>query len=183
MLFRSEVNLSRQVLLAFDGGKQVFSFDCVSGDSSHATPLGHWRVNSKHRYYTSHKYHVRMDYAMFFTTTGEAIHQSHLVGPLSYLKSLGLGFVGSHGCVRLAPENAAILFGLVQKAGYKNSSVSIKGGFFDTSPSLTTDGRPRKPFRWFWEKPDRQLADDELIKPMLKKKKTKKVVILGGKAS
>jgi lipoprotein-anchoring transpeptidase ErfK/SrfK len=105
-----EVNLSRQVLFAFDGAKQVFAFDCVSGDSSHPTPPGHWRVNSKHRYYTSHKYHVRMDYAMFFTTTGEAIHQSHVVGPLSYLKSMGLGFIGSHGCVRLAEENAAALF-------------------------------------------------------------------------
>ena len=107
---RIEVNLSRQVLLAFDGATQVYSFDCVSGDDSHPTPLGYWRINRKHRHYVSHTYHVRMDYAMFFTTTGEAIHQSHLVGPLSYLKMMGLGFVGSHGCVRLAEEDAATLF-------------------------------------------------------------------------
>ena len=48
---------------------------------------------------------------MFFTTTGEAIHQSHLVGPLSYLKYLGVSSIGSHGCVRLAEEDASALFG------------------------------------------------------------------------
>src|SRR4051794_10682736 len=107
MVKRIEVNMTRQILLAFDGAKQVCCFDCVSGDDSHATPVGHWTIKSKHRFYTSHKYQVRMDYAMFFTTTGEAMHQSHFVGPLSYLKSLGMGAIGSHGCVRLAEEDAA----------------------------------------------------------------------------
>jgi lipoprotein-anchoring transpeptidase ErfK/SrfK len=107
---RIEVNLNRQILLAYDGPTQVFLFDCVSGDDSHATPPGHWTVKNKHRFYTSHKYHARMDYAMFFTTTGEAIHQSHFVGPLSFLKVAGFGAVGSHGCVRLAEEDAAALF-------------------------------------------------------------------------
>jgi lipoprotein-anchoring transpeptidase ErfK/SrfK len=107
---RIEVDLSRQVLLAFDGPKQVFSFDCVTGDDSHPTPSGRWHIRSKHRHYTNHKYHVRMNFAMFFTTTGEAIHESSFVGPLSYLKSLDMGFIGSHGCVRLASEDAEALF-------------------------------------------------------------------------
>lgn len=100
MAKRIEVDLTRQVLVAFDGARQVFRFDCVSGDDSHATPVGRWAIRSKQRFYTSRKYHVRMDYAMFFTTTGEAIHQSHFVGPLSRLKSLGVRAIGSHGCVR-----------------------------------------------------------------------------------
>ena len=41
---RIEVNLSRQVLLAFDGATQDFCFDCVSGDDSHPTPVGHWTI-------------------------------------------------------------------------------------------------------------------------------------------
>src|SRR4051794_26539714 len=104
MAKRIEVDLNRQVLTAFDADKKVFAFDCVSGDNSHRTPVGHWSINHKYRYYTSHTYHVPMDYAMFFTRTGEAIHQSHLVGPLSYLKYLGVGSVGSHGCVRLTEK-------------------------------------------------------------------------------
>jgi lipoprotein-anchoring transpeptidase ErfK/SrfK len=107
---RIEVDLNRQVLLAFDGARQVFSFDCVSGDDAHATPPGLWRILRKHRFYVSRTYHVRMDYAMFFTTTGEAIHQSHFVGPLSFLKYFGASSIGSHGCVRLAEEDAAALF-------------------------------------------------------------------------
>lgn len=110
MAKRIEINLHRQVLLAFNDTAQVFVFDCVSGDNMHPTPPGHWRVHRKHRFYVSRSYHVRMDYAMFFTHTGEAIHQSHLVGPLSYLRYLGVNFVGSHGCVRLAEEDAAALF-------------------------------------------------------------------------
>ncbi|HEY4995220.1 MAG TPA: L,D-transpeptidase, partial [Aestuariivirga sp.] len=39
-----------------------------------------------------------------------------------------LGSPVSHGCVRLLPANAAILFDLVKKAGFKNNTVSIRGG-------------------------------------------------------
>ncbi|MFH7023837.1 MAG: DUF4157 domain-containing protein [Heteroscytonema crispum UTEX LB 1556] len=105
-----EVDLSSQNLYAFDKGINVYSFNCVSGDSSHPTPTGRFSVLSKHKTYTSKKYHAPMNYAMFFTTTGEAIHQSQVVGPLSYLKSWGLDFIGSHGCVRLAESDAATLF-------------------------------------------------------------------------
>ena len=33
----------------------------------------------------------------------------------------------SHGCVRLAPDNAATLYALVQKAGMKNTRVTVRG--------------------------------------------------------
>ena len=51
-----------------------------------------------------------MNYAMFFTHSGEAIHQGFLVGPLSYLKSWGINGIGSHGCVRLTEDDAASLY-------------------------------------------------------------------------
>lgn len=110
-----EVDLSSQNLYASDKGSNVYSFNCVSGDSSHPTPTGHFSVLSKHKTYTSKKYKVPMNYAMFFTTTGEAIHQSQLVGPSSYLKSWGLDDIGSHGCVRLAESDAATLFAWTPK--------------------------------------------------------------------
>src|SRR5262249_37762446 len=105
-----EVILDRQVLLAYDSSGSAVTFDCVSGDSVHPTPKGKWEVLHKHRYYTSRKYKVRMDYAMFFTTTGEAIHESMAVGLLSYMKFFGIDSIGSHGCVRLASSDAEILF-------------------------------------------------------------------------
>ena len=42
-----------------------------------------------------------------------------------------MGRIASHGCVRLAPENAVILFDLVQTAGMSNTRIILKGGFFD----------------------------------------------------
>jgi hypothetical protein len=62
-----------------------------------------------------------MPHSIFFTGEGHAIHGSQ------YVKSLGRR--ASHGCVRLAPDNAAKLYALVKKAGMKNTMVTVNGGF------------------------------------------------------
>ena len=107
---RIEVFLGRQVLIAYEGAKKVFEFDCATGDRKHPTGTGTFKIIRKHRTYTSMKYKVPMDYAMFFTTDGKAIHKSQMVGPISYLKYAGLNYFGSHGCVRLADSDARALF-------------------------------------------------------------------------
>lgn len=107
---RIVVNLRRQVLTAYDGTQQVYRFDCCSGDKDHPTDAGKFKIFSKHRKYTSKKYKVPMDYAMFFTKDGKAIHMSHAVGLTSLLKYLGADSVGSHGCVRLSEDDARTLF-------------------------------------------------------------------------
>src|SRR6266567_4888683 len=108
------INLDRQVLIAYEDKDIRFEFDCVTGDSTHPTPLGKWYVRRKHQKYTSHKYKVPMNFAMFFTDTGEAIHEGVAVGLLSdlkYLNFFGTGTViGSHGCVRLSSDDAEKLF-------------------------------------------------------------------------
>lgn len=105
-----KVNLSRQVLTAYLDGKEVFCFDCATGDSNHPTDVGRFPIFKKDRRHFSHAYKVEMDFAMFFTHDGKAIHKSHVVGPISLLKSLGLESFGSHGCVRLSAEDAETLF-------------------------------------------------------------------------
>ena len=107
---RIKVLLGRQVLIAYEGARQVFEFDCATGDKDHPTEPGHFTVFRKEITHTSTKYKVPMDYAMFFTTDGKAIHKSQLVGPISYLKWGGLDYFGSHGCVRLAEADAIALF-------------------------------------------------------------------------
>ena len=62
-----------------------------------------------------------MPHSIFFTPAGHAIHGS------PHTKSLGKPV--SHGCIRLAPGIAAILYALVQKAGMRNTRVSVAGGF------------------------------------------------------
>jgi lipoprotein-anchoring transpeptidase ErfK/SrfK len=105
-----QVDLNRQNLYAFDKGVQIYSFNCVSGDKHHPTPIGNFSVLRKHKTYTSKKYRVPMNYAMFFKDTGEAIHQAYSVGLSSYLKRWGVSYIGSHGCVRLAENDASTLF-------------------------------------------------------------------------
>lgn len=64
-----------------------------------------------------------MPHSIFFTSIGHAIHGSY------HVKSLGQRV--SHGCVRLAPDNATLLYGLVQTAGMENTTIVVKGGFND----------------------------------------------------
>src|SRR5436190_21559882 len=104
------IELRRQVLITYEGGSRKYHFSCATGDDKHPTPIGRWRVLHKHRYYASHHYAVPMNYAIFFTATGEAIHESHLVGLTSFGKYFGLDSLGSHGCVRLSHPHARLLF-------------------------------------------------------------------------
>ena len=110
MIRRIEVLLGRQVLIAYEGDERVFEFDCATGDRDHPTDPGYFRILRKHRTYTSVKYKVPMDYALFFTRDGKAIHKGYMVGPVSYLKFGGFESFGSHGCVRLADNDARTLF-------------------------------------------------------------------------
>jgi hypothetical protein len=60
-----------------------------------------------------------MPHTMFFDMRGHAIHG------FSDVKHLGLPV--SHGCVRLAPTNAATLFALVQAQSMKETTVVVSG--------------------------------------------------------
>lgn len=106
------VYLGRQVVEAYEGEMLVFRFSCVSGDKDHPTDRGTFRIMRMHKTYTSNKYKVRMDYAMFFTHDGKAIHQYHGPVPWALLRT-GRALterVGSHGCVRLTEADAERLF-------------------------------------------------------------------------
>ena len=60
-----------------------------------------------------------MPHAIFFMKDGHAIHGSYEV---KYL-----GKPASHGCVRLAPKNATILYDLVKKTGLEHTQVVLTG--------------------------------------------------------
>jgi hypothetical protein len=60
-----------------------------------------------------------MPHSIFFRKAGHAIHGSYEV------KTLGTPV--SHGCVRIAPENAATLYALVKENGLKNTEVVLTG--------------------------------------------------------
>jgi lipoprotein-anchoring transpeptidase ErfK/SrfK len=110
---RIEVSLGKQILEAFEGSKRVFVFDCVTGAEDHPTTAGSFSIFRKHHPHRSHKYDVQMNYAMFFTQDGKAIHQYHGFAPLSVVRAMKKGvteWFGSHGCVRLTEEDARTLY-------------------------------------------------------------------------
>ena len=107
-----KINLAQQVLEAFEGSTLVFRFECVSGDKEHPTDKGTFWIFRKHEHYVSKRYDARMDFAMFFTSDGKAIHQYHGPAPWAMLRAgrALTEWVGSHGCVRLKAADAKALF-------------------------------------------------------------------------
>ena len=106
------VDLGEQTLYAYDGATRAFAFDCTSGDAKHPTAERPtlFSVSRKEKTYRSKKYDAQMNYAMFFTSDLKAIHQSNAVAMTSIMKSWGMNYFGSHGCVRLSESHAARLF-------------------------------------------------------------------------
>lgn len=110
---RIVVDIGSQTVEAFDGPFSVYRFDCVTGDASHPTDPGTFSILRKVHPYRSHTYNVQMNYAMFFTADGKALHQYHGIVPLGTvraLKSAVSDYLGSHGCVRMTEENAHTLY-------------------------------------------------------------------------
>ena len=125
--------VSQHMIVKVDG---VPTYDWLvsTGAPGYDTPSGNYHIFRMDKVHFSKEWDdAPMPNSMFFTGIGHAIHGSY------HVKSLGRP--ASHGCVRLQPENAAILFGLIEEAGFKNNSVLIRGqaGLFQTEPLLTTE--------------------------------------------
>jgi hypothetical protein len=76
-----------------------------------------------------------MPHAVFFHR-GTAFHGTSAVGLL--------GRPASHGCVRLAPGNAATLFKLVHKHGYAQTKVVVHNGSRGKGPAVAARGDGRR---------------------------------------
>jgi lipoprotein-anchoring transpeptidase ErfK/SrfK len=69
------------------------------------------------RWFSHVYYNAPMPHAIFFHG-GFAIHGSYEISRL--------GGPASHGCVRLHPADAAILFGLVRREGMRNTTIVVQ---------------------------------------------------------
>jgi lipoprotein-anchoring transpeptidase ErfK/SrfK len=104
------VFIDEQVLIAFEDGEEVYSFDVVTGRDGKETEAGRYQVFRKHEKYTSKAYGSEMPYTMFFTEDGKAIHGTQMATLRSYLHSYLTESVGSQGCVGLTDDDAQALF-------------------------------------------------------------------------
>lgn len=135
--------VSQKMTVELDG-RSKFKWPVSTGAAGYETPSGTYtpfRLEKEH--YSKEWDDAPMPHSIFFTGRGHAVHGSY------HVKSLGRR--ASHGCVRLHPDNAAKLFALVQEAGLLNTSVVVRGGFFDTGSNggkkAKKDGK-RSLFPW-----------------------------------
>ena len=118
------INKVSQKMTVKVDGETEYVWPVSTGARGYETPSGKYRPFRMEKDHFSKEWDdAPMPNSIFFTGQGHAIHGS------MYVKSLGRR--ASHGCVRLAPDNAAKLYSLVQNAGMQNTTVVLRGGFFD----------------------------------------------------
>jgi len=132
------ISKSQQRLEVIVDGAEAFRWPVSTGRAGHTTPSGHFRPHDIARHWYSHQYaRAPMPYAVFFHR-GYAVHGT--------TETYNLGHPASHGCVRLRPDNAAILFWLVRKHGIKNTKVVVMNGPLPKAPpALPQQPPPRLP--------------------------------------
>lgn len=105
-------------------GDTEYKWPISSGAPGYDTPSGTYkpfRMEAEH--FSEEWDNAPMPHSVFFTQMGHAIHGT------THVKSLGRR--ASHGCVRLAPANAATLYALIEANGMGNTTVRVTGGLFD----------------------------------------------------
>jgi hypothetical protein len=108
---------AQQLSVAVDGFTR-YTWPVSTARWGYRTPNGTYRPERLARKWFSRKYDWSpMPYSIFFDG-GYAIHGSYEISHL--------GRPASHGCIRLHPENAAVLFALV-KANRSDTEIVVTG--------------------------------------------------------
>ena len=111
------VDVGGQNMQVYVDGKLAHRWSISTGRDGYDTPGGTYRPQRLEREYYSKKYdNAPMPHAIFFSG-GYAIHGTN--------DTRRLGRTASHGCIRLAPGNAARLFSLVQDHGAGRTRIVI----------------------------------------------------------
>ena len=114
-----EVDQSIQRMSVAVDGVPTYSWRISTGKPGYDTPNGAFRPNRMDADHHSDEYDsAPMPHAVFFDLHGHAIHGTY--------EPIGRP-AASHGCVRLEPANATILFDLIKKQGMANTRVEISG--------------------------------------------------------
>lgn len=105
----ARIDNSQQRMRVYVDGGLAYVWPVSTARRGYRTPPGHYRVQRMERMWYSRKYDWSpMPHALFFRG-GYAIHGTYSVRQL--------GRPASHGCVRLAPGNARVLFEMVRARG------------------------------------------------------------------
>jgi lipoprotein-anchoring transpeptidase ErfK/SrfK len=113
------IDLSSQSMTVAENGDTKYTWAISSARSGYRTPTGTFKPTWMSKMWYSRQYDMApMPHAVFFSG-GVAIHATYATGML--------GNPASHGCVRLAPKNAATLYRLVNAHGKDLTRISVRG--------------------------------------------------------
>jgi lipoprotein-anchoring transpeptidase ErfK/SrfK len=99
------INKAKQKMTVFVDGIQKYDWPISTGRAGYSTPSGTYTATSMNEIWYSKEWdNSQMPHSIFFIKDGHAVHGSYEV------KNLGKPV--SHGCVRIAPENATALYAL-----------------------------------------------------------------------
>jgi lipoprotein-anchoring transpeptidase ErfK/SrfK len=115
---RAVIDISQQTMTVYEDGMPAYEWLVSTARRGYHTPVGVFHPIRLERTWYSRKYDLSpMPYSVFFHG-GFAIHGTteirHLGKPVS------------HGCVRLHPDNARILFDLVRQYGWNDTTIVIQ---------------------------------------------------------
>jgi TonB family protein len=114
------IDKSTQEMKVFVDNVERYTWKVSTGLPGFETPSGTYRARSLHRIWYSKQWDdAPMPHAIFFTKKGHAIHGTG--------ETKKLGRLASHGCVRLAPENARTLFALIKEKGLEDTQIVLNG--------------------------------------------------------
>lgn len=114
------IDKSRQEMTVFVDGVEKYTWPVSTGRRGYSTPSGTYTPTSMNEIWYSKQWdNSPMPHAIFFMKDGHAIHGSHEVK--------NLGKPASHGCVRISPANAAVLYTLVKENGMEHAQVVLTG--------------------------------------------------------
>ena len=113
----ARVSISTQTMKVYHEGRLLFTWPVSTAKAGKVTPTGVYQPEVLSRNHRSRRYNnAPMPFAIFYD--GDyAIHGTDQIKRL--------GQPASHGCVRLDPANARILFGMVRAEGMANTQVVI----------------------------------------------------------
>jgi hypothetical protein len=135
------VDKATQRMLVIQDGYIRYMWPVSTGRDSMATPNGVYAPQRLERnWFSAAYYDSPMPFSIFFYK-GYAIHGSYAIDRL--------GGPASHGCVRLHPRHAAVLFDLVQQEGPNNTTIEV-----------SDEGRPAEP-----PAPGREIAAGPGVNP------------------
>lgn len=114
----AKISLSSQQMNVFVDGHHAYSWPVSTARAGYRTPAGSYRPQALSRFHRSSRYNnAPMPHSVFFHG-GYAIHGSY--------ETRRLGRPASHGCVRLSPYHAKLLYELIQDHGMGGTRIVVQ---------------------------------------------------------